>query len=72
MSDGFFRSRWVERPAHVTELEPDARCPRASAPPAWPPGSSRRALDVGVLVCDDAGHGVRRALHHATRAWARR
>jgi glutamate N-acetyltransferase / amino-acid N-acetyltransferase len=49
----FFRSRWVERPGHVTELEPTglARGFRAGAAVAGlrqPEG-----LDVGVLVSDE-------------------
>ena len=46
-------------------------CRRASAPRASRPASSRRGLDVGVLACDEADTVVRRALHDATRAWAR-
>jgi glutamate N-acetyltransferase/amino-acid N-acetyltransferase len=48
----FFRSRWVEAPAHVRELEPSAlpagfRAGAAAAGLKQPPG-----LDVGVLVSD--------------------
>jgi glutamate N-acetyltransferase/amino-acid N-acetyltransferase len=48
----FFRSRWVEAPAHVRELEPAAlpagfRAGAAAAGLRQPPG-----LDVGVLVSD--------------------
>ena len=48
----FFRSRWVEAPAHVRELEPAAlpagfRAGAAEAGLKQPPG-----LDVGVLVAD--------------------
>ena len=51
----FFRSRWVERPEHVSELEPTglARGFRAGAATAGlrkPEG-----LDVGVLVSDEPG-----------------
>jgi glutamate N-acetyltransferase / amino-acid N-acetyltransferase len=49
-ADGFFRSRWVDAPAHVRELEPTAlpagfRAGAAAAGLKQPPG-----LDVGVLV----------------------
>jgi glutamate N-acetyltransferase/amino-acid N-acetyltransferase len=48
----FFRSRWVERPAHVTELEPGRLPPgfRAGAVATGSKVSGR--LDVGVLACD--------------------
>ncbi len=47
----FFRSRWVERPAHVTELEPTGLAPgfRAAGVAA---GLKPEGLDVGVLVSD--------------------
>lgn len=47
----FFRSRWVEKPAHVTELAPTALPPgfRAAAVAA---GLKPSGLDVGVLVSD--------------------
>ena len=53
MSDSFFRSRWVERPAHVTELEPTGSLPgfRAAGVAA---GLKPEGLDVGVLVSDAA------------------
>ena len=49
---GFFRSRWVEAPAHVREVEPAAlpagfRAGAVAAGLKEPPG-----LDVGVLVSD--------------------
>ncbi|MEA2467822.1 MAG: glutamate N-acetyltransferase / amino-acid N-acetyltransferase, partial [Thermoleophilaceae bacterium] len=52
MSDGFFRSRWVEAPQHVRELEPTAlpqgfRAGAVAAGLRHPEG-----LDVGVLVSD--------------------
>jgi glutamate N-acetyltransferase/amino-acid N-acetyltransferase len=52
---GFFRSRWVEAPAHVRELEPTAlpagfRAGAAEAGLRQPPG-----LDVGVLFSEEAG-----------------
>jgi glutamate N-acetyltransferase / amino-acid N-acetyltransferase len=48
---GFFRSRWVERPGHVTELEPTglARGFRAAGVAA---GLKPEGLDVGLLVSD--------------------
>jgi glutamate N-acetyltransferase / amino-acid N-acetyltransferase len=53
-STAFFRSRWVERPPHVTELS-DGGLPdgfRASGVAAGIKESG--ALDVGVMVCDAA------------------
>jgi glutamate N-acetyltransferase/amino-acid N-acetyltransferase len=49
----FFRSRWVERPGHVTELEPTGLAPgfRAAGVAA---GLKPEGLDVGVLVSDAA------------------
>jgi glutamate N-acetyltransferase / amino-acid N-acetyltransferase len=52
----FFRSRWVERPAHVTELPLDAGLPagfRAAGVAAGIKPSGRP--DVGLLVCDSEG-----------------
>ena len=40
---GFFRSRWVEAPGARARARAAPRCPRAFAPPAWPPASSRTA-----------------------------
>ena len=48
----FFRSRWVERPEHVTELEPDA-LPRCFCSGAVAAGIKPQGLDVGVLVSFD-------------------
>jgi glutamate N-acetyltransferase / amino-acid N-acetyltransferase len=50
---GFFRSRWVEAPAHVEELEPGV-LPRAFRAAGVAAGLKRRGLDVGLLVCDEA------------------
>jgi glutamate N-acetyltransferase/amino-acid N-acetyltransferase len=51
----FFRSRWVEPPAHVSELEPTA-LPAGFSAAAAAAGLKRGGLDVGVLACDaDAG-----------------
>jgi glutamate N-acetyltransferase / amino-acid N-acetyltransferase len=49
----FFRSRWVERPAHVRELDPAALPAgfRAAGVAAGIKGGG--ALDVGVLVSDE-------------------
>ena len=38
VSASFFRSRWVERPAHVTRARAHGAAARASGPPAWRPG----------------------------------
>lgn len=49
----FFRSRWVDRPAHVTELEPTA-LPRGFRAGATAAGlRDPEGLDVGVLVSDE-------------------
>ena len=48
---GFFRSRWVERPAHVTELAPEA-LPRGFRASGVAAGIKPDGLDVGVLVSD--------------------
>jgi glutamate N-acetyltransferase/amino-acid N-acetyltransferase len=55
VSGGFFRSRWVQKPPHVSELEPTAlpqgfRSGAAIAGLRQPEG-----LDVGVLVSDEPG-----------------
>jgi len=48
---GFFRSRWVEAPAHVTELEPHA-LPAGFRAAGVAAGLKSSGLDVGVLVSD--------------------
>jgi len=48
----FFRSRWVERPAHVTELDPDA-LPRCFCAAGVAAGIKPKGLDVGVLASFD-------------------
>ena len=48
----FFRSRWVERPPHVTELEPTA-LPAGFRAGAAAAGLKPQGLDVGVLVSDE-------------------
>ena len=48
----FFRSRWVERPAHVTRARARRRFRRGSARRAWRRGIKPEGLDVGVLVSD--------------------
>ena len=51
MTAGFFSSRWVERPAHVTEL--DGGLPRGFRAAGVAAGLKRGgALDVGLLVSD--------------------
>ena len=45
----FFRSRWVDKPEHVTELEPDA-LPRCFCSAGVAAGIKPKGLDVGVLV----------------------
>jgi glutamate N-acetyltransferase / amino-acid N-acetyltransferase len=49
---GFFRSRWVEPPAHVRELEPSA-LPQGFRAGAAAAGLKPSGLDVGVLVSDE-------------------
>jgi glutamate N-acetyltransferase / amino-acid N-acetyltransferase len=52
-AEPFFRSRWVPRPSHVSELAPDAGLPagfRAAGVAAGLKPSGRP--DVGLLVCD--------------------
>jgi glutamate N-acetyltransferase / amino-acid N-acetyltransferase len=55
MSDGFFRSRWVEAPAGVEQLDPDSLAPgfRAGGAHCGLKGGGR--TDVGLLVCDVEG-----------------
>jgi glutamate N-acetyltransferase/amino-acid N-acetyltransferase len=48
---GFFASRWVEKPAHVTELAPTGLAQGFTAAGAAA-GLKPEGLDVGVLVCD--------------------
>ena len=52
-TDAFFRSRWVQRPAHVTELEP-TRLPAGFRAAGVAAGLKPQGLDVGVLVSDRA------------------
>jgi glutamate N-acetyltransferase / amino-acid N-acetyltransferase len=47
----FFRSRWVERPEHVRELEPTA-LPGAFRAGAVAAGIEPEGIDVGLLVSD--------------------
>jgi glutamate N-acetyltransferase/amino-acid N-acetyltransferase len=49
----FFRSRWVEAPAHVRELDPSA-LPQGFRAGASAAGLKPSGLDVGVLVSDEA------------------
>jgi len=50
----FFRSRWVERPEHVRELEPTA-LPAGFRAAGVAAGLKPEGLDVGVLVSDEPG-----------------
>jgi glutamate N-acetyltransferase / amino-acid N-acetyltransferase len=45
----FFRSRWIEAPAHVTELEPTA-LPAGFRAAGVAAGLKPDGLDVGVLA----------------------
>jgi glutamate N-acetyltransferase/amino-acid N-acetyltransferase len=49
---GFFRSRWVEAPEHVRELDP-AALPQGFRAGAVAAGLKPQGLDVGVLVSDE-------------------
>ena len=48
----FFRSRWVERPGHVTELD-SAILPAGFRAAGVAAGIKPRGLDVGILVSDE-------------------
>ena len=48
----FFRSRWVDRPAHASELEPTA-LPAGFRAAGVAAGIKASGLDVGVLACDE-------------------
>jgi glutamate N-acetyltransferase/amino-acid N-acetyltransferase len=50
--DGFFRSRWVQAPAGVEELEPAQLAPGFRAGGAHVGLKNGGATDVGLLVCD--------------------
>jgi glutamate N-acetyltransferase/amino-acid N-acetyltransferase len=52
VSEGFFRSRWVERPAHVRELDA-AGLPQGFRAGAVAAGLKPSGLDLGVLVSDE-------------------
>jgi glutamate N-acetyltransferase / amino-acid N-acetyltransferase len=51
---GFFRSRWVDVPAHVREAQPGA-LPAGFRAGAAAAGLKPEGLDVGVLVSDEPG-----------------
>ncbi|MBS1887705.1 MAG: bifunctional glutamate N-acetyltransferase/amino-acid acetyltransferase ArgJ [Actinobacteria bacterium] len=51
MTDGFFRSRWVDPPAGVEELDPAQLAPGFRAGGAYV-GLKGEGTDVGLLVCD--------------------
>jgi glutamate N-acetyltransferase/amino-acid N-acetyltransferase len=50
----FFRSRWVECPGHVREIEPTA-LPAGFRAAGVAAGLKKRGLDVGLLVSDEPG-----------------
>ena len=50
----FFRSRWVERPSHVAELEPTV-LPAGFRAAGVAAGIKSSGLDVGVLAADEPG-----------------
>ncbi len=52
-TDAFFRSRWVQRPAHVTEVEP-TRLPAGFRAAGVAAGLKPEGLDVGLLVSEHA------------------
>jgi glutamate N-acetyltransferase/amino-acid N-acetyltransferase len=52
VSDGFFRSRWVDAPRGVEELEPAQLAPGFRAGGAHVGLKGGGATDVGLLVCD--------------------
>ena len=52
MSASFFRSRWVEKPEHVTEVEPTA-LPKCFCAAGVNAGLKPSGLDLGVLVSYD-------------------
>jgi len=52
VSDGFFRSRWVDAPRGVEELEPAQLAPGFRAGGAHVGLKNGGATDVGLLVCD--------------------
>ncbi|HET9126035.1 MAG TPA: bifunctional glutamate N-acetyltransferase/amino-acid acetyltransferase ArgJ [Solirubrobacteraceae bacterium] len=53
--ESFFQSRWVQRPAHATERAP-AGLPRGFRAAGVAAGIKPSGdLDVGLLVCDEAG-----------------
>jgi glutamate N-acetyltransferase/amino-acid N-acetyltransferase len=52
MSGSFFSSRWVDKPEHVTELEP-TKLPQGFRAAATAAGLKSTGLDVGVLVSDE-------------------
>ena len=54
MSEGFFRSRWVDAPEHVTEAEPSA-LPLGFRAAGVAAGIKPAGLDLGLLVSDEPG-----------------
>ena len=62
---GFFRSRWVECPAHVREIEPTA-LPAGFRAAGVAAGLKPEGLDVGLLVSD--AESTRSAARFTTNA----
>ncbi len=52
MSEGFFRSRWTERPKHVSEAEP-ASLPQGFRAAGVAAGIKPEGLDLGLLVSEE-------------------
>ena len=50
----FFRSRWVDAPEHVTELEAHL-LPRGFRAAGVAAGIKAKGLDVGVIASDEPG-----------------
>ena len=59
----FFRSRWVDVPAHVRELDAARRCRPGFRAAGVAAGIKPEGLDVGVVVVGRGRHGLRRPLH---------
>ncbi len=63
MSAPFFGSRWIEKPEHVSELDPTA-LPQGFRAAAVAAGLDPDGPDVGVLYSERPQTVVRRALYH--------
>jgi glutamate N-acetyltransferase/amino-acid N-acetyltransferase len=53
VSDGFFRSRWVQPPAGIEEVEPSVLAPGFRAAGVACGLKAGGGTDVGLMVCDD-------------------